>query len=116
MFSYEENEKIVNKAIRKCICEGHEHWETNDEWVEESVNTVIGVLKKMNILRRDAEETLAAIFIENKLAEGDLYIGNDTQKAVSFVKKYIDELKEELEVMRRYRAMTSKYPNANWLE
>ena len=24
MFSYEENEKIVNKAIRKCICESHE--------------------------------------------------------------------------------------------
>ena len=24
MFSYEENEKIVNKAIRKCICESYE--------------------------------------------------------------------------------------------
>lgn len=23
MFNYEENEKVVNKAIRKCICESH---------------------------------------------------------------------------------------------
>ena len=116
MFNYEENEKTVNKVIRKCICEGFNHWEKNDEWMEESVNTVISVLKKMNVLQRDAEETLAAIFIENKLAEGDVYIGSDVQKAVSFVKKYIDELKEELEVMRRYRTMCAKYPNANWLE
>lgn len=27
MFSYEENEKIVNKAIRKCICESNAYYD-----------------------------------------------------------------------------------------
>lgn len=116
MFSYEENEKIVNKAIMKCLNESYEPWETNDDFIQDSVDTVMGVLRKMNIFRRDGEETLAAIFIENKLAYGDVYIGNDVQKALTFIRNNIDELKEELRIHRNYGKMIEENPNADWIE
>jgi hypothetical protein len=116
MFSYEENEKIVNKAIMKCLNESYEPWETNDDFIQDSVDTVMGVLRKMNFFKRDGEETLAAIFIENKLAYGDVYIGNDVQKALTFIRNNIDELKEELRIHRNYGKMIEENPNADWIE
>ncbi|MBO5826900.1 MAG: hypothetical protein J6R59_00280 [Paludibacteraceae bacterium] len=116
MFSYEENEKAVNKAIMKCLNESHEHWETNDDFIQDSVDTVMGVLRKMNIFQRDGEETLAAIFIENKLYSSDVYIGNDVQKALTFIRNNIDELKEELRIHRNYGKMIDENPNADWIE
>lgn len=114
MFNYEENEKAVNKAIMKCLNERFEPWETNDDFIQDSVDTVMGVLRKMNIFQRDGEETLAAIFIENKLAYDDVYIGNDVQKALTFIRNNIDELKEELRVHRNYGKMIEENPNAGW--
>lgn len=116
MFSYEENEKIVNKAIMKCLNESYESWETNDDFIQDSVDTVMGVLRKMNIFQRDGEETLAAIFIENKLYSSDEYIGDDVQKALTFIRNNIDELKEELRIQRNHGKMIEQNPNADWIE
>ena len=116
MFSYEENEKAVNKAIMKCLNESYEPWETNDDFIQDSVDTVMGLLRKMNIFQRDGEETLAAIFIENKLYNSDVYIGNDVQKALTFIRNNIDELKEELRIQRNHGKMIEENPNVDWIE
>lgn len=116
MFSYEENDKLVKSAIMKCLNERFEPYETNDDFIQDSVDTVMGLLRKMNIFQRDGEETLAAIFIKNKLAYGDVYIGNDVQKALTFIRNNIDELKEELRIHRNYGKMIEENPNADWIE
>lgn len=116
MFSYEENDKLVKNAIMKCLNERFEPYETNDDFIQDSVDTVMGLLRKMNIFQRDGEETLAAIFIENKLAYGDVYIGNDVEKALTFIRNNIDELKEELRIHRNYGKMIEENPNADWIE
>ena len=116
MFSYEENDKLVKNAIMKCLKESYESWETNDDFIRDSVDTVMGLLRKMNIFQRDGEETLAAIFIENKLYSSDEYIGDDVQKALTFIRNNIDELKEELRIHRNYGKMIEENPNADWIE
>lgn len=116
MFSYEENDKLVKNAIMKCLKESYESWETNDDFIRDSVDTVMGLLRNMNIFQRDGEETLAAIFIENKLYSSDEYIGDDVQKALTFIRNNIDELKEELRIHRNYGKMIEENPNADWIE
>lgn len=47
MFSYEENEKIVNKAVRKCICESLGNGNEIDimSWIRTTVNEWSGLRK-----------------------------------------------------------------------
>lgn len=46
MFSYEENEKIVNKVIRKCICESHEKQFVDFDGKTKSLNHEFNFLYK----------------------------------------------------------------------
>ena len=55
-------------------------------------------------------------FIENKLYSSDEYIGDDVQKALTFIRNNIDELKEELRIHRNYGKMIEENPNADWIE
>lgn len=106
MFSYEENEKIVNKAITKCI---RESWEYVED--EEGIELVLRLLKKMNFIETDLDSIAVKLFLQDVFMFEEIKIGNDVEKAKQFIKTYSEDIKSEIDSKRMLNKMAEEYPN-----
>lgn len=95
MFSYEENEKIVNKVIRKCICESLDDANETDItwWIRTTVNKWSGlrsIKKDFSIAIPQMEGVSDAIFVNALRAAFMEYVKvcncNDDEDELSWMK------------------------------